>query len=214
MRIAAPVLLGLLLVPAVAGAGAEITLSSSFRSGATAFPIEARTPEPLFCVTTPCILAEAATEDEELLYTATIGVPIAKRWTAELLITEQEGDLALRSTRVSIMHPETFDSLTAQLGVARHWGDGRIRPYVGGAVGGTRFESTALAYDRPLVTAATAFAVDEDVLSGSLATGLKAPLGHHLGLRLEGRAYWHALSDRLGGTLRQNEASLGLTYRW
>lgn len=214
MRIVATVLLGLLLAPAVAGAGAEVTLSAGFRRGGTAFPIEARTPEPLFCFTTPCILAEATTEDEELLYTVTVGVPITKRWMAELLLTEQDGDLALRSTRVSLMEPEAFDSLTAQLGVVRSWGDGRIRPYVGGAVGGTQIESTALVYDRPLVTGASAFGVEEDVFSSSLATGLKAPLGRHLGLRLEGRAYWHALPERLGGTLRQNEGSLGLTYRW
>ncbi len=216
MRIPYAFLLSLVaLTPAAAGAGVELTLAGGYRSGEAAFPIEARTSLTLNCVTTPCILAEARTGAGEARASLIVDAPISPRWMVEGLLTRQDGDLELRSSiPVGTLARETFESTTAQVGLLRQWGEGRFRPFAAGLVGGTSFESTALAYERPFFPGIGAAPVDEDVLSWSLATGLKAGLGKRVALRLEGRVHSHELSQRLGGTLRQTEAGAGLTYRF
>lgn len=214
MRTLLAVFVGLLLLPAAAGAGIELTLAGGHRTGEASFPIEARTPVTINCVTTPCILAEARTGEGEVYYSLILDIPVSRRWMVEALLTEQDGDLELRSRIVDVLHRETFELTTAQVGLLRHWGEGRVQPFATGALGVTQFESSAMAYERPLFPGISARPADEDVISGSLAAGLKTGLGRRIALRLEGRAYWHDLPARLGGTLWQPEASLGLTYRW
>lgn len=208
--------LGLLMLPSAgsgAGAEPELTLAAGMRRGEVAFPTEARTPL-IVCVTTPCILAEARTDDGEVNYSLILDVPFSRHWMVEALLTEQDGDHEFRSSFSPILDRATYESTTAQLGLLRHWGEGRLRPFAAGALGVTTFESTALAYDRPFFPGIVPTPVDEEVLSGSFAGGAKVDLGRRLALRLEGRAYWHDLPERLDGTLWQNEASVGLTYRW
>ncbi len=214
MRTLSAVFACLLLLPAAAGAGVELTLAAGYRTGDTSFPVEARTPVPIFCFTTPCILGESHTEEGEIYYTLILDVPVSRRWMVEVLLTEQNGELEIRSRIVDVLYPETYEFTTAQVGLLRHWGEGRVQPFATGALGVTEFESSAMAYERPLFSGISARPVNEDLVSGSLAAGLKAGLGRHIGLRLEGRAFWHDLPAWLGGDLWQPEASLGLTYRW
>lgn len=216
MRTLSAVFLCLVFVPAAADAGAELTLAGGFRRGEAAFPIEAVTSLPIVCGTTPCILAEARTEEGKPHATLILDVPITRRWMAEALLTRQDGDLRLRSRVVPLesLALETFEAETLQLGLLRQWGEGRVRPFAVGSLGATRFESTARAYERPLFPSIKSQPADADVLSGSVAAGLKAGLGSHVALRLEGRILWHDLPAHLGRTWRQKEGSLGLTYRW
>ena len=203
-----------LLAPAALHAGAEITLSSALRQGATTFPVEARTPLAIACFTTPCILAEASTTEDELEPSLIVDVPISERWMFEGLLNRQDGNLRLVSV-FPLIDDHTFDLTTAQVGLLRHWGDGRWLPFAAFGVGATRFETNALVYDRPLFPGIVASPVDaEEVLSASLAGGVRAHFGRHVGLRLEARAYRHELPERLGGALDQTEASLGVSYRW
>lgn len=208
------VVLGLLpLVPAAAGAGPELTLSAGLRSGEIAFTTEAYSPL-VVCVTTPCVTADVLTEDEQARLTLILDVPFSPRWMVELLYTEQDGDHDFRSDFPGIVERGSYEWATAQVGVLRHWGEGRLRPFAAGALGATQFESSVLAYDRPFFPGIVPTPVDEEVLSGSLAGGVKVGLGRHLDLRLEGRGWWHDLPERLDGSLWQGEGSVGLTYRW
>lgn len=132
----------------------------------------------------------------------------------EVLFTEQDGDHDFRSTFEVIVERGSYEWTTAQVGLLRHWGEDRVRPFAAAALGASRFESTTQAYDRPFTPGIVPRPVDEEVLSGSLAGGVKVGLGRHLALRLEGRGWWHDLPERLDGALWQNEGSVGLTYRW
>lgn len=210
----------LLLLPATASAGVELTLLAGYRGGDLTFPIEARIdPRSLViidCITIPCLIADASTDDGDLLPTLILDVPISPAFMVEALLTRQDGDLRLGHFFGSeiLFARETYESTTALVGLQRQWGERRVRPFASGGLGLTRFESSAVAYKRPIMEGDSPVRVDEEVLASSLAGGVKIDLASRLALRLEGRSYWHNLSERLGGTLQQLEASLGLTYRW
>lgn len=215
------VVLGALVVPAATRASVEITLTAGLRSGDASFPIEARidpsSPVSLACITTPCLLADASTGDGEALPSLIVDVPFSRQWAVEGLLSRQDGRLSLSSSRVPpevVLAPESWESSTAQLGLRRQWDGERLRPFVAGAVGRTWFESSAVAYDRPFFPGIAATRVDEDVFSASLAGGVSIGLARHLAVRVEARSFWHDLPERLGGTLQQTEAGVGITYRW
>ena len=211
----AAVVLGLLpLAPAATGAGPELTLSAGLRTGETAFTTDAYSPD-IVCITTPCVTADVLTKDEQARLTLILDVPFSPRWMVELLYTDQDGDHDFRTDHPSIVVEQgSYEWTTAQVGVLRHWGDDRLRPFAAGALGATRFESSVPGYGRPFFPGIVPTPVDEEVLSGSLAGGVKFGLGRHLALRLEGRGWWHDLPERLAGSLWQGEGSAGLTYRW
>lgn len=207
--------LGILsLGPVAASAGPQLTLSAGLRGGDLVFATEARSPL-IVCVTTPCVLADVLTEDDQMRWTLILDVPISPRWMVEALYSEQDGDHGFRS-RSAPIDPErgSYEWTTAQVGMLRHWGEGRLEPFAAAALGATSFESTVPAYDVPFFPGITPTPVDEDVLSGSLAGGVKVGLGGRFALRLEGRGWWYDFPARLGGSLWQSEASVGLTYRW
>lgn len=223
MRFSTAVLvaLGALVMPAATRANVEITLTAGLRSGSTTFPIEARvdpsSPVGFACVTTPCLLADATTGDGEVEPSLIVDVPFSRRWAVEALLTRQDGRLSLSSSRVPpevVLAPESWESTTAQLGLRRQWDGERLQPFAAGAVGRTWFESSSVAYDRPFFPGIAATRVDEDVFSTSVAGGVSIGLARHLALRLEARSFWHDLPERLGGTLQQTEAGVGITYRW
>lgn len=201
-----------LVLPAAASAGPELTLSAGRRSGEVGFLTDV--DALIVCVTTPCPVAEARTADDRVRYTLILDVPFSRRWMVEVLFTEQDGAHEFDLGVSPLPSRGTYEWTTAQAGVLRHWREDRLRPFAAAALGATRFESTALAYQRPLFPEITAFPVDEEVLSASLAGGIKVGLGRRLALRLEGRGWWHDLPDWLDGALWQGEASAGLTYRW
>lgn len=203
----------LVLLPGAASAGPELTLAAGLRSGDLAFATEATSPF-IVCITTPCVVADVLTEDEQLRFALILDVPFSRHWMVEALFTEQGGDHGFRSTFGEVLERGSYDWTTAQVGVLRHWGEERLRPFATAALGASRFESTTPAYDRPFFPGIVPRPVDEEVVSGSLAGGLKVDMGRHLAVRLEGRAWWHDFPERLGGELWQNEASVGLTYRW
>ena len=215
MRSFALVVILLVLVSAVAAADVELTLMAGHRSGQAAYSIEADGAGVLIlCVTVPCLLAEARTEKGET-FSLVVDVPISGQWMVEGLLTRQEGDLELSSAfPPEFLSAETFDLTTAQIGLLRHWREERLRPFVAGGVGVSRFQTSAGVYDRPPAPAVPSRSGDSDALSASLAAGLKATLSERLALRLEGRYLWHDVSDRLGGSLDQTEISLGLTARF
>ncbi len=203
----------LLLLPTAASAGPELTLAAGLRTGDVVFATEARTPL-IVCVTTPCILADVLTENDQARLTLILDLPFSRHWMVEALYTEQDGDHEFRSRFSPILDRGSYEWTTAQVGVLRQWGEGRLRPFAAAALGATRFESSVLAYDRPFFSGITPRPVDEDVLSGSLAGGVKVGLGRRLALRLEARGWWHDFPERLDGTLWQSDGSFGLTYRW
>lgn len=207
-------LLGLVSwAPVAAADGPELTLSVGHRSGGPTFTTEAHSPM-VDCVTTPCVTAEVFTEDDQARFTLILDLPISPLWAIELLYTEQDGDFEFRSEFPDIVDQGTYDWSTAQIGVLRTWGHDRLRPFGALTAGVTSFDSSVGAYHLPLVVHAVPRPVDEEVLSGSLAGGLKVALSDHLDLRLEARAWWHDLPARLDGVLWQGEASIGVTYRW
>lgn len=213
-RLVAVVLALVPLAPAAADSGPELTLSAGLRSGSIAFTTEAYSPL-ILCVTTPCITADVLTEDDQVRTTLILDVPISPRWMVELLYTEQDGDHEFRSDFPGfLVERGSYEWSTAQVGLLRQWGDGRLRPFAAGALGATRFESSVPGYHRPLSPGTFPTPVDEEVLSGSLAGGVKLGLGRHLDLRLEGRGWWLDLPERLDGSLWQSEGGVGLTYRW
>ena len=203
-----------LLAPAAAAAAAvEVTLAGGARQGEAAFLTESNTLL-IVCVTTPCAVAEARTEESELGPSLIVDVPVSSRWMVEGLLTQQDGDLTFRAPGVAgeLLDRGTFEMTTAQIGMLRHWDRGKLRPFVAAGLGSTRLETSVGAYDLPLTPGSLPRPVDEDVFAASAALGLRASLVDRLALRLEGRAYWHDLPERLGGTLRQDELSVGVTY--
>ena len=212
-RLAAVVVCLWPLAPAVASTGPELTLSAGLRAGEIVFTTEAYSPLVL-CITTPCVTADVLTEDQQGRLTLILDFPMSQRWMAELLYTTQDGDHGFRSDFPDIVERGSYEWATAQVGVLRHWGEGRVRPFAAGALGASRFESSVPGYDRPFFPGIVPTPVDEEVLSGSLAGGVKIGLGRHLDLRLEGRGWWHDLPERLGGSLWQTEGGVGLTYRF
>lgn len=202
-------------VPAAGTSGVEIVLGAGYRFGDTDFPIEAKGPL-IACVTTPCILANAATDDGEVIPSLTVDVPLgAGPWMIEALYTETDGDLELRSVfRPDDLLRETYDSSTLLVGVLRSFGDGPIRPFAAAGLGVTRFEVSAPVYERPLFPGIVAGRVDEEVAVASLAGGVKMDLGPRWLARLEARAFFHDLPARAGGSLEQGELSVGLGYRF
>lgn len=207
--------LGILsLGPAAASAGPELTLSAGLRSGDLVFATEAESPF-IVCITTPCVVADVLTENDQLRWTLILDVPISRHWAVEALYSEQDGDHGFRSLVSPVLHERgSYEWTTAQVGMQRHWGEGRLRPFAAAALGATSFESTVPAYDVPFFPGITPTPVDDEVLSGSLAGGVKVDLGRHVALRLEGRGWWYDFPARLGSSLWQSEASVGLTYRW
>ena len=201
------------VAPAAAGAGPELTLSAGLRTGEINFTTEAYSPL-ILCVTTPCVTADVTTEDDQVRLTLIVDVPFSQHWMVELLYTEQDGDHSFRSDFPGIVEQGSYELTTAQAGVLRHWGEGRVRPFAASTLGSTRFESTVPAYDRPFFPGIVPTPVDEEVVSGSLAGGIKVELGRHVDLRLESRGWWHDFPERLGGPLWQGEGSVGLSYRW
>ena len=201
------------LAPVSASAGPELTLSAGLRTGEIRFTTEATSPL-ILCVTTPCVTADVATENDQVRLTTILDVPVSSRWMAELLYTEQDGDHSFHSDFPDILERGSYEWRTVQVGALHHWGENGLRPFAVAALGVTWFESTVPAYDRPFFPGIIATPVDEEVLAGSLAGGIKMELGRHLDLRLEGRGWWHDLPARLGGSLWQKEASVGLGYRW
>lgn len=212
-RLAAVVVCLWPLAPAVASTGPELTLFAGLRAGEIVFTTEAYSPLVL-CVTTPCVTADVLTEDQRGRFTLILDLPMSQRWMAELLYTTQDGDHDFRSDFPDIVERGSYEWTTAQVGVMRHWGEDRVRPFAAGALGASRFESSVPGYDRPFFPGIVATPVDEEVLSGSLAGGVKIGLSRHLDLRLEGRGWWHDLPERLGGSLWQTEGGVGLTYRF
>ncbi|MDH3226655.1 MAG: hypothetical protein OEM67_06155 [Thermoleophilia bacterium] len=201
------------LAPAAAGSGPELTLSAGLRTGEIAFTTEAYSPL-IVCVTTPCVTADVVTEDEQVRLTLIVDVPVSPRWMIELLYTEQDGNHDFRSEFPSIVERGSYEWTTAQAGLLRHWGEGRMRPFAAATLGATRFESSVPGYDRPFFPGIVPTPVDEEVLSGSLAGGIKVGLGRYFDLRLESRGWWHDLPARLDGSLWQGEGSVGLSYHW
>ena len=194
-------------------AGTELTLSAGLRTGEVRFTTEATSPL-IVCVTTPCVTADVSTEEEQMRLSLIVDVPVSPGWMVELLYTEQDGDHEFRSDFPGIVERGSYEWTTVQAGALRQWGVGRLRPFAVAAFGATRFESVVPAYDRPFFPGIIAIPVDEEVLSGSLACGLKIELGRNIDLRLESRGWWHDFPDRLGGSLWQAEANVGLSYRW
>lgn len=197
------------------GAGAvELTLAAGPRWGEVGYPTESTTAL-ILCITTPCAVAEASTEEGGSSLELILDVPVSGSWMIEGLLTRWDGDMEFRwDLQGAPADRGTFESTTVMVGLLRHWGEGRWRPFATGALGATSFESSVPAYDRPFFPGILPRPVDEEVAAASLAGGVKGDLGRRLALRLEGRAYWHDFSDRLGGVRSQRQATVGLTYRW
>lgn len=202
------------LVPTAAAGAVELTLAAGARWGEVTYPTESTTPL-IVCVTTPCVVADASTEEGGPHLSLILDLPVAGPWMIEGLVSRWEGDMDFRADFPGgIADRGTFESTTVLVGLLRQWEGSRWRPFATGALGMTAFESSVPAYDQPFFPGIVPRPVDEEVVAASLAGGVKTDLGRRLALRLEGRVYWHDLPDRLGGVRTQQEATVGLVYRW
>ncbi|MDX1501241.1 MAG: outer membrane beta-barrel protein [Thermoanaerobaculia bacterium] len=209
-----------LLVPAVAAAaqtsGPELTFGASVRWGQATFPVESTTPHLILCVTTPCVLADASTEEAEVTPTLILDVPLSPRWAVETLLTRHEGEMEFQAS-FPVSDHQSYDLTTLLVGLQRQWEGERVRPFVAGGVGYTwlEFGSGLQVYDRPIFPGIIPTFVDgAEGLATSLAAGVKVPISPRWAARIEGRVIWSDLPERLGGTLQQDEIGVGLTYRF
>lgn len=198
------------LVPAAAGAAMELTVTAGHRGGEAELLTEDFT-SLIVCVTTPCALATGRAGDDGVLGLI-LGVPIADGWMFEVLLNRQDGDVAFPGT---LLPRQSYEATTAHLGVQRYWQRERWTPFVAAGLGVTRWETTALVYRRPLFPGIEVQPLAaREVLSGSIAAGVKLPLASRFALRLEGRYYHLDLPAELNGSLGQTEATAGLVFRF
>ena len=199
----------LTLVPAAAGAGVELTLTTGYRWGEAELLTEDYT-SLIVCVTTPCALATGRAGEDQALGLI-LDVPIARGWMFEALLNRQDGDVGFLG---SLLPRESYDATTVQVGVQRYWERKRLTPFAAVGLGVTRWKTTALVYHPPLFPGIVVQPLEEEVFSGSIAGGVKMPLDSRFGLRLEGRYYYVDLPAAAGGGLWQPEATAGLTFRF
>jgi hypothetical protein len=214
-------------VPGVAAATVEVTANLGYRGGTASLDVLAE-PVNLACLVEPCFMVAKAESKASEVYGVTFDASITPRWMLEALIDRQPGELRLAETLAvpegSSFYPDrgsavSFDSTTFHLGVLRDWEVRRMLPFVAVGVGMTRLESPARAGESDLriliapPPAVTARVIDEDLASGSVAGGVRVPVGEHLGARFEGRGYWTDLPRHLGGDLFQTQVTAGITFR-
>lgn len=163
----------------------------------------------------PCSFVRAESEDG-LAVGAVIGIGIGHGWQVEVLASRQETELDVRfdpaleplwSDLGLVFEPADADFTVThlQVGLARTWGAGTVRPFAGVAAGVSRVDA-----DDPQFLVE----FEEDAPSASLGAGAKVFLDERIGLRLEGRGYWIDLPSEVGGDFTQTEGSLGLVLRF
>jgi len=213
------VLLAALAAAPAAAAGWELTPTVAYRS--TGYECTGDEEVQTFSIsnfpsdTCSFVHGEA---DDGAAFGAILGVDVGRNLQVEVLANRQEtvdvpldfilpietllGDLELF---VPLSTPElTVTHL--QVGLARTWGDGVVRPFAGVAVGASRVDA-----DDP---EQHIIDFEEDAFSASLGAGLKLFFSERLGLRLEARGYWVDLSSDLGGDFTQTEAGVGVILRF
>jgi hypothetical protein len=155
---------------------------------------------------------EAETEDGAA-FGFILGIELAPSWQLEVLAGRLDGDITAtaraRSLNPGIPDVEAseegeFEAAHLQVGAARTFGTGRLRPFVGAAAGGSRVE----------VGIGGFFPDSEEAFSASLGAGVKADVLEHLGLRVEARAWWVDLAPEAGGAFIQLDLHLGAVVRW
>lgn len=148
---------------------------------------------------------------------AVLGFGNGRDWQLELLASRQETELDLAfAPNVQVLAGDVenfvppsqpdFTVSHLQLGVARTWGGGVVRPFASVAVGASRVEA-----DDP---EQRLLEFEDDAFSASFGTGVKVFFSERVGLRLEGRGYWVDLESEAGGDFTQTEAATGLILRF
>jgi hypothetical protein len=162
-----------------------------------------------------CAFVHAEAEDSAA-FGVVLGVGVGRHLQVELLASRQETEIDQRllpgvqtlAEDFGLFAPLStpdFAVTHLQAGVARSWGEGTARPFVGVAVGGSRVDS-----DDPQ----RGIDFEEDAFSASVGAGFKMYFSERLGLRLEARGYWVDLDSDLGGDFTQSEAGAGLILRF
>lgn len=170
-----------------------------------------------------CTLESAS--DDGTAVGLVVGAGLWPGWQVELLASRQKADLDARvelvplpsGTPVAVeAFTETVDREVGhlQVGLARTWGQGTVRPFVGAAAGISRIEIDAVEPDPRSFALYAVQDSSEDAFSASLGGGVKVDLARHVGLRLEGRAWWVDLGEDAGGDFTQLDAAAGLAFHW
>ncbi|MGH9382460.1 MAG: outer membrane protein [Thermoanaerobaculia bacterium] len=209
-----------LMPPAAAAADVELTPTVSYR--AEGYSLR----QDLVCITIYEECRLRADGEDGPAFGLILGVGLAPDWQLELLANRQESEpearvdlIAPPGTRIPdlrVTEDLDFKATHVQIGVSRTWGDGGVRPFVGGAVGASRVEITGPKPPGPTF-APPFFQIEdrsEDTLSGSLGAGVKLYLSPRIGVRLEARGYWVDLGEDAGGDFTQAEAAAGLILRF
>jgi hypothetical protein len=140
---------------------------------------------------------------------AVLGVGLADDLLLEVLASRQETELEIDFLPpVEIFFPLSdldFTVTHLQVGVARSWGEGAVRPFAGVAAGASRVQSDGNVRMNGF---------EDDAFSASLGAGLKVFLDERFGVRLEGRGYWVDLPSEAGGDFTQTEAAAGLILKF
>jgi len=211
----------LILLGAAAPAPAaelEVTPTVAYRSddySCTGSGVFILSPEPAIFPPPTCAFVRAESDDGPAVG-AVIGIGAGHGLQIEVLASRQETELELRFlpaveevlAEFEIFFPLAKPDFTVthlQVGVARTWGAGTLRPFVGVAAGVSRVEAD----DALLIVD-----FQEDAPSASLGAGGKVFFDDRIGLRLEGRGYWVDLPSEAGGDFTQIEAALGLVLRF
>jgi|CXWL01.1.fsa_nt_gi opacity protein-like surface antigen len=157
------------------------------------------------------IFDEGVDIDEGESFGVILDIPLTHGLQLEFLGSRQSTQ-AIRSG--GIFNPSIdiadIDVTYAHVGLAYNWRFGQVTPYLAGSVGATILDPDLPNSD------------NETRASASLGGGVKIHLAEHVGIRLEGRAFWTDTEDGNGddrccedeGGLFQGEALAGLIFSW
>lgn len=155
--------------------------------------------------------------DDSVAFGLIVGFDLRPGWQLEVLANRRQADLDATARFISVSpgfldivieEELDFDLTHYQVGVSRRFGAGTVHPFVGAAVGASRFEIDGAGFIPGDVERS------DDALSASAGVGVKVDLTGRLALRLEGRGWWVDLDEEAGGELIQLDASAGLLVRW
>lgn len=212
--------LGVALAAPASAVEVEVTPTVGYRSDG----YELQQPLACAAIFESCdLIAEA---DDDTPFGLVVGFELRPDWQLELLASHAESDLDAHAVLVPLPGNPTPTPVPAerldlevthlQVGLARTWGQGTVRPFVGVAAGGSRIETDAPPVD-PIELALRLFTTEdssEDAFSASAGGGVKVELSPRLGLRLEGRGWWVDLPEDAGGDFTQLDASAGLILKF
>ncbi len=200
-----------LMIPAAAAAKVEITPQVGYRAGGL------DTTTGIVCLQQPC--PSFAESENDLLFGATVDVPLRNGFQFELLLNHQPTSLAFLDrpgdTANSIAKAD-LDVTHLHAGLLKSWKLSKFEPFVVLGAGQTRLESARL-----LPVLGRGFELDR--FSASLGAGAKIGLGNgeRFGVRFEARGYWvdtpgQLMADALmvkRNDFTQFETTTGLTFK-